>query len=126
LSFTEPDSARTPDNPHWLISEWLSAKHGAFAQIDFRWRGSVIDQWTNLVPGTGVALYEDETLSALKALMAIRDGKTGATRIDFLPFADGAYDEDFGTGNDFEVMERGICVGLRGVKPCGDRATGAY
>jgi hypothetical protein len=129
LSFSQPESeaqaGSKPDNPHLLISQWLNERHGALERIDFRWRGSVLDQWTNLAPGTGVALYEDETLSALKALFTTRAAK-GATAVDFLPFADGAYDESFGSGNDFQVMERGICAGLRGAKICGDKSTGAY
>jgi hypothetical protein len=128
LSFSEPDteSARFADNPHWLVSEWLNAKHGAMAEIDFRWRGSVINQWTHLLPGTGVALYEDETLSALKALLAVGTDRPERSDIDFLPLADGAYDAEFGTGNDFQVMERGICARLRGDRLCGDRSTAAY
>jgi len=68
LSFTEPESqdAHDPDNPHFLISRALSARAGAFQAIDFRWRGSVINQWTKVVHGTALALYEDESLSALK------------------------------------------------------------
>jgi len=43
----------------------------------------------------------------------LTDMKKTGTRIEFLPLADGAYDEDFGSGDDFEVMERGICLGIR-------------
>jgi hypothetical protein len=128
LSFTEPDadSARFSHNPHFYVSEWLNAEHAAMAEIDFRWRGSVINQWTHLEPGTGVAIYEDETLSALKGLMASGTDRPGVSRIEFLPLADGAYDEEFGTGNDFQVMERGICTRLRGDQACGGPNTASY
>jgi hypothetical protein len=128
LSFTEPDvdSERFSHNPHFYVSEWLDAEHPAMTEIDFRWRGRVINQWTHLEPGTGVALYEDETLSALKGLMASGTDRPGVTRIEFLPLADGAYDEDFGTGNDFQVMERGICTRLRGDQACGGPDTASY
>jgi hypothetical protein len=128
LSFTEPESsaAHYPDNPHLLVSEWLNARHGAFEQSSLRWRGSLITEWTNLAPGTSVALYEDAGLANLQALMAVRIEATHTTRLDLLPFADGAFDETLASGNDFEVMERGICTGLRPELACGDASTGAY
>jgi hypothetical protein len=118
LSFTEPESpsANYSDNPHYFISEWLSADHPARRELYFRWRGRVIDEWTALAPGTGLALYEDPELSALKALMLART--PDATRLDFLPFADGTHEERLASGNDYELMARGICEGLRGVADC--------
>lgn len=120
LSFTEPESpyAKNPDNPHYFISEWLSAQNPASRAISFRWRGSVIDEWTNLAPGTSLVLYEDPTLSALKALMLAKLTNPDAIHLDFLPFADGVHEEQLGAGNDFEVMERGICEGLKSVATC--------
>jgi hypothetical protein len=126
LSFTEPDPGVTKrtDNPHFFVSEWLSAAHGAREQLHFRWRGRVLTEWTNLDIGTGLALYEDAELASLKVLAALR-GKDN-TRLVFLPFADGAAALSLGAGNDFEVMERGICVGVRGETVCGDASTGRY
>jgi hypothetical protein len=86
----------------------------------------VIDQWTNLAPHTGVALYEDEELSSLKAVMAMRSAKGGQTSVTFLPLADGAQDLPLGSGNDFQVMERGICRGIKPEAWCGERTTAAY
>jgi hypothetical protein len=126
LSFTEPESAtaRNPDNPHYYVSEWLDAQHPARQQLHMRWRGRVITEWTNLAPGTGVALYEDERSVALHALLLeqTREGR----RLEFLPFADGTRNADLGGGSDFQVMERGICTGIRGESLCGDASTGAY
>jgi hypothetical protein len=115
LSFTEPESpyAKNPDNPHYFISEWLSAQNPASHGLFFRWRGSVIDEWTNLAPGSSLALYEDPTLSALKGLMLAKLTNPDAIHLDFLPFADGVHEDQLGAGNDFEVMEHGICEGLK-------------
>jgi hypothetical protein len=120
VSFTEPESpyAKNPDNPHYYISEWLSAAHPARTGLYFRWRGSVIDEWTNLAPGTSLALYEDPTLSALKALMLAKLTNPDVVHLDFLPFADGVHEEQLGSGNDFVIMEKGICEGLKGAGAC--------
>ena len=66
-----------------------------------------------------VALYEDESLSALKGLMLGYSGEPATARLEFLPFMDGAREVRLGSGNDFEVMARGICAGLRGSRACG-------
>lgn len=120
LSFTEPESpyAKNPDNPHYYISEWLSAEHPATSALYFRWRGSVIDEWTNLAPGTSLALYEDPTLSSLKALMLAKLTDPDRLHLDVLPFADGVHEDLLGSGNDFEVMERGICRGIKDEASC--------
>jgi hypothetical protein len=120
LSFTEPESpyAKNPDNPHYFMSEWLSQAQPAMRALNFRWRGSVIDEWTNLAPGTSLVLYEDESLSALKGLMLAKLTSPDAVHLDFLPFADGAHEDFLGSGNDFEAMERGICEGLKGPAQC--------
>jgi hypothetical protein len=123
--YTERASLHTPDNPQVFISEWLNAQYGAFEHINFRWRGSFINQWTNLAAGTGVSFYEDESLVSLQAILARSEADDTVT-VDYLPFADGSYDETLASGNDFQVMERGICLGIQGEERCGDRTTGAY
>jgi len=125
LAFSEPAPGKqAPDNPNLWISAALSARHGAFAALDFRWRGTLIDQWTHLGADSGIALYEDETLSALKAALVTRNDD--GLQLNFLPLADGSFAADLHSGDDFEVMERGICVGLRGPERCGGRDTGKY
>jgi hypothetical protein len=120
LAFTEvdPDSKRYSDIPSLLISQWLSAAHAARERIDFRWRGRLIDQWTTLAPATRVAFYEDESSDGLAALMNVHHSN-GSSQIDFLPVADGSFDAALGAGNDFQIMERGICAVLRGNAICG-------
>jgi hypothetical protein len=49
-----------------------------------------------------------------------------ATQLELLPFVDGAFPVDLASGNDFEVMERGICTQLRGAQTCGGPDTGSY
>ena len=126
LSFTEPESpaARAPDNPHLYVSEWLDARHPARRQLHMRWRGRLLTEWTNLAPGTGTALFEDESSEALAALMLVetRDGR----KLELLPYADGTHPAELASGSDFQVMERGICSVLRGDVVCGDASTGAY
>jgi hypothetical protein len=111
------------DNPHFYISEWLSKAHGAREQISFRWRGRIINEWTQLANGTGVALHDDG--DHLQALMVQRSG-TGSLRLDYLPYADGELDEELGSGNDFQVMERGLCLGIRSEAECGGPDTAQY
>ena len=125
LAFSEPESSSAvfPNNPHLYISEWLSKAHGAREQISFRWRGRIINEWTQLAAGTGVALHEDG--EHLQALMVQRTG-AGALRLNYLPYVDGERDEELGAGNDFQVMERGSCLGIRSEAECGGPETGAY
>jgi hypothetical protein len=128
LSFTEPPASNAPypDNPNYLISEWLDAAHGARERLSLRWRGKVISEWTALAAGTGVALAEDARRPGLEALMVVRDDAHHGHRLEFLPHADGEFDQALGAGYDFEVMERGICLGIRSEAECGDESTAAY
>jgi hypothetical protein len=125
LAFTEPESglALFPNNPHFYISEWLSETHGARERIAFRWRGRIINEWTRLASGTSVALHDDG--NHLQALMVQHSGK-GALELQYLPYADGEIDESLDSGNDFQVMERGVCMGIRSQTECGGSETGQY
>jgi hypothetical protein len=125
LAFSEPGSrsALFPNNPHFFVSEWLSKAHGAREQISFRWRGRIINEWTQLATGTGIALHDSG--EHLQALIVQRSG-TGSLRLDYLPYADGEIDEELGSGNDFQVMERGLCSGIRSEAECGGPNTGVY
>jgi hypothetical protein len=69
-----------------------------------------------------MALLEDD--DHLQALLVQRAG--GALRLDYLPYADGEVDVNLDSGNDFQVMERGTCLGLRSEAECGDASTAAY
>jgi hypothetical protein len=125
LAFSEPASglALFPHNPHFFVSEWLSATHGAQERIAFRWRGRIINEWTQLAPGTGVALHDDG--EHLQALLVQRNG-AGVHELQYLPYADGELDEALGAGNDFQVMERGVCLGIRSEAECGGSETARY
>jgi hypothetical protein len=108
--------ATNPNLPWLLISETLPTQRPASGGPRFRWQGQLINQWTTLVPGAGVALYEDDSLSALKALLPLAGREQN--QLLFLPLADGSYGARLGSGNDFRVMETGICTGLRGRARC--------
>jgi hypothetical protein len=128
LSFTEPaPDTKTPDNPNVLISTALDRTALARDAIDFRWRGSLINQWAHVARGTAVTLVEEPSLPGLVALVPMRvKGDPSRARIELLPVADGTFDAALDSGDDFAVMERGICTGLRGVKWCGGPKTGVY
>ena len=91
----------------------------------FALRGPMAAAWTQLPDGVGVALYEDLELSSLKALWWIRRRETVGNMtiqnfvLEFMPFADGAFSAALVDGNDFDVMEDGICGALRGTAWCG-------
>ena len=127
LTFTEPAAPSTPpDNPHVLVSEGLSAARRAETHSALRWRGSVINEWVALAPGTGVALLEDPHEPGLRGLMAVRDAAHDSVHLDFLPHADGEFAAPLRSGDDFAVMERGICLGLHNAAVCGDETTAGY
>lgn len=131
LSFTEPaPGVKAADNPIVLMSRALGAGVLARDAIDFRWRGSLLNQWAHVAAGGSVALYEDASLPGLIAVMPARrsdkDAPKTSARLDVFPAADGVFDAELGAGDDFAVMERGICTTLRGAKACGGPSTAAY
>src|SRR5690606_3126602 len=70
------------------FSFWFDGKHGNY--------------WDYTTPGSGAVLYEELALGALK-------GMTNSPRdYFFLPFADGSFQAELRTGNDFQVMEAGL------------------
>ena len=65
--------------------------------------------------GNTLELYTDPDFPFLRSVVHNPKGK-----IWFQPFPDGVYGFDFVTGNDWQVMERGLCLGLGGGAPaCG-------
>jgi hypothetical protein len=127
VSYTEPPvpSVPHPENPHFLISEGVGPTQRVAEHVSLRWRGTVIDEWTTLLPGSGVVLAETRE-AGLTALMVMRDDAHGGARLAFLAHADGEFDAELGAGDDFAVMERGICTGIRGGAACGDASTSDY
>ena len=70
-------------------------------------RGVMGSVSTDLIAGSGAILLDDPALGATKAVWITDDGK-----VSFLPLADGTFTDGLSDGNDFQVMERGICLGL--------------
>lgn len=92
-------------------------------------RGKVGNVWSNMLDGAGMAMYDDADLGAMKAVWIRQDGgdnssPLGAVHLRFLPFADGSFSAEFRDGNDFQVMERGICLGISNSADCGPSSFG--
>lgn len=91
--------------------------------------GFVGYSWTNMVDGAGLALYDDASLGAMKGLWIRQDGSDQHDPpkdvvLRFLPLADGTFNATLRDGNDFHVMEQGICRKLAGSSYCGPSAWG--
>lgn len=95
---------------------------GVNASAGFRFTrgGHLGNWWTKLHDNSGVTLYEDNELSALKGVMLRKKDDGG--ELNFLPLADGSFRADLKDGSDFQIMERGICLGIRGAAYCGSAA----
>ncbi|MCA9706577.1 MAG: hypothetical protein KDK70_12060 [Myxococcales bacterium] len=125
-----------PD-PNWdFVDVWISDPVSEAAGEDLQdvyfpvsRRGKVGNVWSNMVDGAGLALYDDPELGAMKGLWLRQDGgdadtPLGAVKLRFLPFADGTFRANLTDGNDFQVMERGICRGLASAAYCGPSSFG--
>lgn len=108
--------------PDVLVSNTLTDSTPADPNLHFDHIGKVGNVWTKVRPGSGLALYEDGELGALKGLMVQTNDDD---QLDFLPLADGTIDITLEDGDDFAVMERGICLGMGGTTICGDASTSA-
>ena len=113
-------------NPRTWISKSLDGSRPPYhfvndldppeTHIEFQYNAQTGNRWTRLLQGTGLPLYEDDEVSALKGLMISDRGSDcswGASRCGshllFLPFADGTYWADLGDSNDFESLRTGLC-----------------
>ena len=114
----------------WMSDPVSSEASEALDDVFFppgRGHGFWDNVWTNVADGSGQALYDDESLGALKGL-SIRDDKgdvEATTRhVRFAPFADGSFRTELRDGNDFRVMERGICRAIASASYCGPSTWG--
>jgi hypothetical protein len=82
-----------------------------FADWDLAFHGRHGNFWDYVTPNTGVVLHEELGLGALKGLA------NAANAYYFQPFADGSFQAELKTGNDFHVMEANLCRPLRGAEP---------
>lgn len=99
-----------PSKPELYISTYLSASNPPHPNIT-QWsvKGPYWDATQTVDTYTNVGLYEDESISAMKGTWFENN-----TSILFMPYADGTFNEPLKDGNDFQVMERGICMGVLG------------
>jgi hypothetical protein len=121
--FTAVQSSNNPDI--WMSSTFNSGTGPGGLTFSTQRRGKMGGYWTTLEPGTGVALYEDESIHALKALWVVDDNVQG-DKVQFLPLADGAFYNWLEGGSDFRIMERGICLGIAGQAYCGAESTSPW
>lgn len=80
--------------------------------------GTLYNIWTHLEPGASVAMFQDEATQSLMGaytytarLASDRGGNL--RKLYFEPMLEGVFDAQLRDGNDFRVMERAVCVGLR-------------
>lgn len=109
----------------WISEPVSESPNEGLGDLDFpsgRGGGFWHNTWTNVADGSGQALYDDASLGAMKGL-SVRDHKGDTTstqrHLRFAPFADGSVGTTLRDGNDFRVMERGICRGLASAATCG-------
>ena len=91
--------------------------------------GKVGNEWTNVADGSGLALYDDAEMGALKGLWIRQDdgdapSDPNTTKVRFLPFVDGTFRASLRDGSDYQLMERDICRGLAGSGFCGPSSFG--
>ncbi len=128
LTFTENQA--TGQEPRVLFSQAISTitPPGSFTTTNliFKYPRTLTGAFHipyALAVGTGISMYEDKEVAALKAVWTRsytwKNGNNPGTfstrvEVDFLPFADGTFTFTPGlkAGNDFRVMERRICEGL--------------
>ncbi|MCH9684991.1 MAG: hypothetical protein K0V04_26375 [Deltaproteobacteria bacterium] len=126
-------------HPKWdYVNVWISdpvsdAGGESLSEIYFpaERRGKFGSVWTNAVDGSGLALYDDAELGSMKALWLSdeindedADPEEDSDMVRFQPFADGTFRAQLTDGNDFQVMERGICRGLASSSYCGPSSFG--
>lgn len=92
---TPVDRDTPPTGAGWRLA--YSGSHGA--------------AWDKVTPGSGIVLYEELALGALKGMANWKEGYW------FFPFADGSFQARLRSGNDFQVMESNLCRKLRSGLP---------
>jgi hypothetical protein len=118
-------SVRRPDGLADLyLSDPLSTAHRPNPNLRFSTLGKVKDEWTATPTGVGAVLYEDANVTALKAVFPWRDAGDG--ELHFYPLFDGTVSASLQSGNDFHIMERGICLNLRPESWCGPRTSSVH
>ncbi len=91
-----------------MISEEVSVN--LLPSTDLRFHAPE-DTWDTELT-TGVNYYADRDVSALKTLALYRYGNPVRKRLELQGLFDGSFRAELKDGNDFHVMEHGICRGL--------------
>lgn len=119
-------TTRQPDGTNRLmISSRVNSTIQAGSTLEFPHVGDVRDIWSLTPTAVGVEMYEDPSVTALKALHPWTDAATNEYPdvTYFYPLFDGSVDLQSATGSDWQLLERGLCLGVRDETWCGNRAT---
>lgn len=111
---------RSTGLPDLMVSSPLSSTRLPQSNLVFTQLGKLKDEWTSTPANVGVEAYEDEATGALKMLI---DWGSGTNPLQFYPLADGSFSAQLKSGDDYYLMERGVCLGLRPEAWCGARTT---
>jgi hypothetical protein len=104
------DGVTDRGRPVLYISRQLtSTQLPSATTLKWMYSGNYWDAMQTVEMGTNVTLYEDESISAMKGAWL-----NNTQQLFFFPFADGTSPEILKDGNDYQVMERGICMGVHG------------
>ncbi len=104
--------AKKAETATMLESNSVSRARPPHTDLSFLWQpGGVFgDPWYGVTNrGNTLELYTDPDFPFLRSVVHNPNGT-----LWFQPFPDGVYGFDFVTGNDWQVMERGLCLGLGG------------
>jgi hypothetical protein len=84
--------------------------------------------WDIVLPGSGFTLYEDETISATKGTAIYfhdhADPDQRWAQLTVHGFADGTFNANLKDGNDWQVIEHGMCISLGQDINCGKNKFG--
>lgn len=103
--------------PHVFVSQEVGRSKHLSVTTGWKGVGFLTDEWSPTWGTAGVDLFEDSQMSSLRGiawqyyqkLTDQRGGKSDILRLTSLPFVDGSFNIDLRDGNDFHVIEAGIC-----------------
>jgi hypothetical protein len=95
--------------PRLWVSTKVSSTNQPSAALQFFQLQST---WANQ-DGRGMAFYADRDISAVKGLSMPMRGDPAAATLELDGIIDGSWHAELKGGNDFHVMEHGICRGVR-------------
>jgi hypothetical protein len=83
---------------------------GTWKRVASGWWGN---RWSDTATGIGVDLRSDLSVGAMKGVWVRVNSETNTRAVRFEPTADGTFDGELCDGNDWLMMNRATCQGLR-------------